>query len=228
MGIGANGGNAGYSPETRSGTGGSGTDGSGTDSKSGSGAGTGATTPKVCGGFVLCKDNYTVTSALQGRGPITWADLVSFRPTVGTQRMEPNGWSIVGLDTNFFATAQTEVQQGQLVGLPTWVRFTPVAYQWSYGDGSGATTSARGSSWDALKVSEFDPTGTSHAFEAPGSYTVTMSVVFRAEYSFGPPDWIPVEGTLAVPTAAQSVQVGHATTVLVGGDCRARPAGPGC
>ncbi|MBC7589829.1 MAG: hypothetical protein H7226_02140, partial [Salinibacterium sp.] len=36
--------------------------------------------------------------------PITLADIASFRPASGVAAMEPNGWMVVGLDTNFFGS----------------------------------------------------------------------------------------------------------------------------
>lgn len=177
---------------------------------------------------VFCRDGYTVTSALDERGPITWADLASFRPVAGTVLMEPAGWSIVGLETNLYADTVEHEIAGELAGLPAVVRFTPVGYRWDYGDGSSATTRQRGASWTGLGGSEFSPTSTSHVFERAGTFGLRSSVVFRAEYRFGPAAWVPVAGTLAVPLSDQTVVVGRAATVLVGQDCRGEKAGPGC
>src|SRR5690606_3856605 len=48
-------------------------------------------------GLRLTDRSYTVT------GPVTLSDLVNFRPAPGVDSMEPDGWMIVGLDTNFYA-----------------------------------------------------------------------------------------------------------------------------
>ncbi len=160
--------------------------------------------------------------------PITLADVASFRPTTGVSGMEPKGWMIVGLDTNFFSTASTEVVDGTLLGLPASVRFTPVAWRWSYGDGTAATLSTPGGSWAALGVAEFSPTSGSHVFRSAGTYVIDLSVVYTLEYRFGPAGWTRIDGTLALPSNRLTATAGSATTVLVERECTVNPRGPGC
>ena len=176
----------------------------------------------------VCRDGFTVTTPTDGRGPITLADLVNFRPEVGVQRMEPSGWMVVGLDTNFYVETGAHVEDGLLLGLPASVRFTPVAYHWDYGDGTSAHLATKGASWRALGLREFDPTPTSHVFSTPGAYAISVSVEFRAEYSFGDGAWTAVDGTVPVPSAPMNARAGDADTVLVAGDCASSPRGPGC
>lgn len=176
----------------------------------------------------FCRDGYTVTSALDGHGPVTWADLASFRPVAGAVRMEPDGWSVVGLETNLVADTVAHEVAGELVGHPAVVRFTPVGYRWEYGDGSSASTRQGGTSWAVLGESEFSPTSTSHVFERAGTFGIRSTVEYRADYRFGADAWVPVAGTLAVPLADRTVVVGRAATVLVGRDCQRNEAGPGC
>lgn len=187
-----------------------------------------ADAPCVSGGLTICRDGFTVTTPTEGRGPITLADLVNFRPDVGIQRMEPAGWMVIGLDTNFYVETAAHVENGVLLDLPASVRFTPVAYRWDYGDGTAKTTSTGGASWRALGLREFDPTATSHVYRAPGTYVISVSVDFRAEYSFGAGTWTAVEGTVPVPSAPLTARAGDADTVLVARDCLQNPRGPGC
>jgi hypothetical protein len=168
------------------------------------------------------RDSYTVTAL------VTLADIAQFHPTPGTDHMEPNGWMVVGLDTNFYAVASTQVQEGQLLGRSASVRFTPRTYRWAYGDGSSATRAAKGSTWAAQGIAEFDPTPTSHVYRAKGTYTIDLTVGFRAEYRYDSGGWIPIAGTLAVPANRLVATAGDAKTVLVAKDCSANPFGPGC
>ena len=96
--------------------------------------------------------------------------------------MEPNGWMIVGLDTNFFATGGVQVKDGTLLGQPASVRFTPVTWRWTYGDGTSASAAMGGTTWAAQGVREFDPTPTSHVYRSPGTYYIDLSIDYRAEY----------------------------------------------
>ena len=178
--------------------------------------------PPLQPGDPAYRDGYTVTA------PVTLSDLVNFRPTPGTGHMEPNGWMVVGLDTNFYARATVQVQTGDLLGQPATVRFTPVRYRWSYGDGAGATRANPGTSWKALGVTEFDPTPTSHVYRDGGSYNIDLTIDFAAEYRYTSTYWIPIAGVIPVPANRLVAVAGDARTVLVERECTLSPFGPGC
>lgn len=160
--------------------------------------------------------------------PITLRDIAAFTPTPGRQQMEPDGWTVAGLDTNFYAITEPHVVPGTLLGRPADVRFTPIAFRWAYGDGTTATLPTSGTTWAALGVAEFEPTPTSHVYEQLGDYTITLSITFAAEYRFDGGAWTPVVGQLTLPANDLYLRVGTAKTVLVDRDCRADPSGPGC
>ena len=159
---------------------------------------------------------------------VTLRDIASFRPAAPGNGMEPGGWAVVGLPANFVAAASVEVVSGTLLGQPADVRFTPVGYRWSHGDGGALATGSPGATWAQLGQREFTPTATSHVYAASGEYQVQLSVVLRAEYRFAGSPWRPIAGTLAVAGAPQRVLVGEFDTVLTQGDCIANPSGPGC
>lgn len=172
---------------------------------------------------------FYVTTIDQPSGqPISMSDIARFRPSTPVGSMEPNGWAVIGLDTNFFATGEAEVVEGSLLGHPASVRFTPVAWRWTYGDGTSATVSVPGGSWSSLGIPEFDPTPTSHVFRQAGTYAVDLTVEYRAEYRFGSLGWTRIAGVLAVAGNQLQATVGDAKTVLVSGDCTAKPRGSGC
>ncbi|WP_168627970.1 hypothetical protein [Cryobacterium sp. BB307] len=207
------------SPGNSSGGSGTGTPGTNSVNGQGTGSGTGTTT---CG-FAVCRDNYTATA------PVTLADLVNFRPTPGTDSMQPNGWMVVGLHTNFYAQASVQVQSGQLLGQAATVRFTPVRYHWTYGDGSARSTATPGATWQAQGLGEFEPTATSHSYRSPGTYVIDLTIDFAAEYHYGAStQWVPIAGVLPVPANRLVAVAGHAKTVLVEHHCAANPSGPGC
>ena len=160
--------------------------------------------------------------------PITLADIASFRPVPGVDHMEPNGWVIVGLDANFYATGGASVVDGTLLGFDASVRFTPIRWQWAYGDGATATKSTRGGTWQSLGLAEFDPTPTSHVYDAAGTYFIDLTIGYRAEYTFNGSTWATISGTLWLPANRLVATVGSAKTVLVERDCTVNPAGPGC
>jgi hypothetical protein len=146
-------------------------------------------------------------------------------PTVTT---EPSGWTIAGLETNFIAGAGEREQSGELLGQPVVVHFTPVAYDWNYGDGYGQTVSTPGASWAASGLADFSKTPTSHAYAARGNYTVTVTVEFTARYQFAGAGWADIPGTLGLTSDPVTVTVKGVKTVLVGKTCTENPSGPGC
>ena len=171
---------------------------------------------------LVVRDGYTVNE------PVRLSDLVNFRPASGVDRMEPNGWIIVGLATNFYAQATSQVQTGDLLGRPATVRFTPVRYHWRYGDGTGTTLSTPGASWADQDSAEFDPTATSHVYRSAGTYTINLTIDYAAEYRYTSAEWVPIDGVVPVAANRLTVTAGDATTVLVNGDCTATRPGPGC
>ena len=159
---------------------------------------------------------------------VTLRDIASFRPAAPGNGMEPGGWAIEGLPANFVAAASVQVVSGTLLGQPADVRFTPVGYRWSHGDGGVLEHGGPGSTWEALGQREFTETPTSHVYAVAGEYTVDLSVVLRAEYRFAGSPWRPIAGTLTLAGPPQRVLVGEFDTVLTQGDCNANPSGPGC
>jgi hypothetical protein len=158
----------------------------------------------------------------------TLNDLIGFRPTPGVDHMEPDGWFVVGLDANFYATGGPSVQSGPLLGYPASVRFTPIRWSWAYGDGSTVTRSTHGTTWAAQGIAEFEPTSTSHVYERAGTYFIDLTIGYRAEYTFNGSNWAPINGTLWLAANRLVATVGGAKTVLVERECTTSPAGPGC
>ncbi len=157
------------------------------------------------------------------------SDLVNFKPTPGTNHMQPDGWMVVGLDANFYSRAATQVKTGDLLGKPATVRFTPAAYRWSYGDGSSRVTTTPGATWHALGLDEFDRTATSHAYRAAGTYVIDLSIGFVPEYRYASDtDWIPIAGYVWSSANRLVAIAGDSKTVLVERDCLIAPSGPGC
>lgn len=166
---------------------------------------------------------------VSGEPTVTLRDIASFRPSIAGDVMEPNGWAVVGLPANFVSsTSGRQTLAGSLLGRPAAVRFTPVRYAWVSSDGGLVASAAPGATWSQLELPEFTATDTSLVFERSGTFEVRPTITFAAEYRFDGSAWRAIDGTLEVPAAPRSVLVGEFDTVLVPGDCHARPDGPGC
>ncbi len=205
------------------------TDTPGTVGTSGGPGGTGGTGSTGGGPPVIWKClEVTCSSDEEGAEPITLTDIASFRPRPGVQHMQPDGWMVPGLDTNFYAVTSQHIVNGTLLGRPASVRFTPVAFQWNYGDGHAATRSTKGGTWESLGIPEFGRTPTSHVYDDEGRYTIRLTIDFAAEYRFAGSPFYAIAGVLPVPANDLHVTVDGAKTVLVEHDCAANPSGPGC
>jgi hypothetical protein len=178
--------------------------------------------PSIRDGWGLGRDPFQFTA------PVTLADIAHFRPNPGVDNMQPNGWMIVGLDTNFYSTGGVQVHDGELLGRAASVRFTPVAWHWTYGDGQSASRGTPGAPWAAQGVAEFDPTPTSHVYGAAGIYYIDLTIDFRAEYRYSGSPWVPIAGILTVQANRLVATAGSAKTVLVERECTLNTSGPGC
>ena len=187
------------------------------------------TPPPVCRGLpAACQKIIVIPPGAPGNPSVTINDLKNFPAVPGTDHMEPAGWMIVGLDTNFYSVVGVEIVNGTLLGRPASVRFTPISWHWTYGDGTTATRATPGATWAAQGIREFDPTTTSHVYSRAGTYVIDLSITFTADYRFNGGKWTRVFGTLTLPANRLVATAGDAKTVLVNHDCTQNPHGPGC
>jgi hypothetical protein len=194
----------------------------------GGGAGSGSGGDSSFGADPVMKCMARVCPKVEPVTSVTLSDIASFRPTPGAQRMQPDGWTVPGLETNIYALARTHIVEGTLLGEPAAVRFTPVSFHWEYGDGTRATRTTPGGTWASLHRHEFDRTPTSHVFTREGDYTIRLVIDFAAEYRFAGSPFYPISGVIPLRANDLRITVDDATTVLVERDCAANPAGPGC
>ncbi|MGK9147692.1 hypothetical protein KXS11_08720 [Plantibacter flavus] len=183
--------------------------------------------PKECTIFV--PPPAEAAEALPAAPPVTISDIASFVPDAPTVTTEPGGWGIVKLHTNVIANAAQHVRSGTLLGGSAEVNFIPLGYTIDYGDGESTTTATGGDSWAALGLAEFSKTPTSHRYTTPGTNTITAEVTYAAEYRVGGGAWLPVIGTLTVPTdTAHTITILRNSTVGVDKPCRPGSVAVGC
>ena len=196
----------------------------------GAGGGEGGGGEFVCPELELCPvwDDEPLGPGVEAPPTVTITDVARLVPAVGVSGMEPQGWAVVGLPSNFYADSSPRTAGATLLGRAAEVRFTPVSFSWSFGDGTTLTTSSAGAPWASLGLPEFSETETSHVYAAPGSYTIGLTVNFAAEYRFGAAAWTALAGTVPVTAPSLTATAHDAKTVLVPGDCRVAAAAPGC
>ena len=159
---------------------------------------------------------------------LTIDDLSHVEPQSPSLTTQPAGWSVINLPTNFIATIAEHVVTTVVLGRDVEVRFTPIRYDWSFGDGDTKATSSPGATWDQLGVAEFSNTTTSHRYRTLQSVAPMVTVTYSAAYRWFGQDWISVDGTLSRDASAPIVFVQNADTVLVASLCRSGLNAPGC
>lgn len=158
---------------------------------------------------------------------ITINDVARFAPAGPVITGEPDNVGVVGLPTNFVATASVHTVNDSLFGFPVTVRFTPSGYDFRFGDGTTATTSTGGRSWADLGQAQFTPTPTSHTYKERGMYSAQVDVRYTAEVDFGV-GWFPIAGEVTAAGPPQEIRIFEAHTALVAHTCQQAPDSPGC
>ncbi|WP_194763282.1 hypothetical protein [Microbacterium sp. UFMG61] len=158
---------------------------------------------------------------------ITITDLARFAPPPVSAKAEPGNVGIADLPTNFTTTATTHTQAGELFGIPLTVRFTPDTYAYDYGDGTTATLTAPGQTWEALGLPQFSPTAATHVYRERGEYSVILITGYTVEIDLGT-GWIPLAGQITTTGTPQTIRILEARTALVAHTCTEDPDGIGC
>jgi hypothetical protein len=129
----------------------------------------------------------------------------------GAIRTDPEGWTLVNLDTYFWcadASGATCADLGEperevtLLGRQVRIRPHVTAYTWRFGDGATQTVTAG----QAM-----------HVYRSRLTATVTVTLTWSAEYSVGGGGFQPIGGTTTTTGAPLVLPVREARAVLVGG-----------
>jgi len=139
----------------------------------------------------------------------TLADFQRLPLPAGTPNVEPdNGYTMVGIPTNVYATAEPVTLDTELLGFPVRVRATPSRYAWDFGDGTGhGPTSEPGSPYPALTIT--------HTYERADRYSITLTTYYTGEYSVAGGPWLPITGEAQVTSAPVDVEALAGRNLLV-------------
>jgi len=150
----------------------------------------------------------------------------NFTPAGASARVYPSNTIEVGTQANFVSTPVVHYRAGTLQLVPTEVRFTPIAVNWTFDDGQ----KARG-------------TGVGRSFSDTGTHSVTVSVIYAVAYRvrgsaawIQEPDQIEMTNQLQLDVidareyseSAELASEQSARVLLVGSTCLAKPAAFGC
>jgi len=126
----------------------------------------------------------------------------------GRVHVQPgSGRTLVNVPTNVYVDAPVAVLPTTVLGTAVRVRATATEFVWAFGDGSGLRTADPGAAYPDLR--------TTHTYTQPGSMQLSLTTVYRGEYSVAGGAWIPIAGTAQVDSPAQPLTVVAARAELV-------------
>jgi hypothetical protein len=148
---------------------------------------------------------------------INWKNEFSVSPNAPSIEPISQGVLQVGEAIDFTAKARVHIKNRLLLWYPSQVRFQPVAYFWTFDDGTD--------SGSAL---------VSHSWARSGIYQVKLSVRYSVKYRIiGKSGWMVLPGLITSNALPRRVQVGPGTAskprvVLVHWNCLQRIQAVGC
>lgn len=185
------------------------------------------------GGVFCTADGLPVLAAPDGKPvkitspTVTVNDLRRLNVLAASNVVQPSPHTLRGAETNVYAVSRTQTFATRIQTFDVTIRALPVAYTFHYGDGTslgpvenpGAPVSR--AQW-GLK------TPTSHIYRSTGTVGVTVTTIYRGEYTYGGRPWQPIAGTISVDSAPVGLTVWRAKAANVADDCAANPNGWAC
>ena len=135
----------------------------------------------------------------------------------------PKDWAVVGKPAAFWTDTDVSYIDMTLLTYAVQVKVTPERFNWDFGDGSGATTTAKG----AKPL----PGGTpqiGHEYQESGKVSASMTATFSGEFSVDGGPWLPIDGFAHVASNDIGIEVYRYHRYLVDEDCYSNPRGPDC
>jgi len=148
------------------------------------------------------------TPAVAQRPTVTAEDFRRLPLPAGRVHIQPgSGRTLLHVPTNVYVEAGVAVLPTTVLGQPVRVRATPVEYLWGFGDGGLLRTPDPGAPYPDLRIT--------HTYTVPGTMRLTLTTVYRGEYSVAGGAWTPIAGTASVDSPAQPLTVVEARSRLV-------------
>ncbi|MFB9378230.1 PKD domain-containing protein [Kineococcus gynurae] len=139
---------------------------------------------------------------------VTAADLRSVGLPAAEVRLEPpTGEAVVGLPVNVWTRPVPVLRTVDVLGVPVTVRAVPRRWTWRFGDGATlGPTADPGHPWPAMT--------TTHTYSRSGTFTVSGTTTWTADYLVPGAGWRPVAGTVEVDGDVGNLTVRTATNLL--------------
>jgi hypothetical protein len=145
---------------------------------------------------------------------VTPGDVLSALRRIGLPRLDvevqPADKTLVNFDTIFWTDPETVALGLTILGQGVDVVATPVRYAWSFGDGTGRTTSTPGDPYPSRSIT--------HRYQdAEVTVHPQVAVAYRARFRVDGGGWQQIDETVSTTGPATSLRVAEATPLLSGG-----------
>ena len=144
---------------------------------------------------------------------VTPGDVLSALRRVGLPQLEvevqPAEKTLVNFDTIFWTTPETVTVDLTLLGQGVEVVATPQRYDWSFGDGTSATTETPGAPYPSRSI-------THRYLDAQVTVRPQMTVAYSARFRVNGGDWQQIDETVSTTGPLASLRVAEGTPLLSG------------
>lgn len=156
---------------------------------------------------------------------VTLEDFQQLNIAPSTIEADSGGFGLRNAHTNFYATAEAQTLNVEMLGQDVAIQAVPVQWTWNYGDGSAAKTLGQPGGPQPEFNQELD---TTHRYTETGTFPVNLTTAYRGQYSVNNGPWLPIPGTAQVPSQPVTADIWRSKTRNVADDCNENPNGWAC
>ncbi len=146
---------------------------------------------------------------------VTPGDVLSALERTGlpylTVQTQPAGETLVNFDTIFYVDPQQVSVDLTILGQAVDVVATPAGYAWSFGDGSGLSTTSPGAPYPSKDITHRYP-------DADVTVEPSVTVSYTARFRVGGGAWQDIDGTVSSAGPGTPLLISEATPLLTAGD----------
>lgn len=138
---------------------------------------------------------------------------------------DSGGFGLRNANTNFYATAESQTLNVEMLGQDVAIQAVPVQWTWNYGDGSSPVALNHPGGPQREFNQELD---TTHVYEDTGEHPVNLTTAYRGQFSVNGGPWLPIPGTAQVPSEPVTADIWRSKTKNVAENCVENPTGWAC
>lgn len=128
----------------------------------------------------------------------------------------PNKFSLRNGHTHFWASKEVQEFSSNLSGSDVKIKAIPIQWNWNYGDGTTKNLNFPGEAMPSHTL--HDETKTSHSYTKTGKFGVTVTTLYRGEFSVDGGPWQAIPGQAAVPSNTLPIDVWRTEKELIAND----------